>query len=120
MRPDQLQKLQSLSEALADVVLDEADPAHWPAAGVRPADQTREERGDRYWAKKSAAATFSLLITVEKLTTNTQEALGREAYEDGELDQQSARAEGQAARLLDKMTQAAKKAEFDKRTHGKA
>ena len=32
MRHDQLQRLQELSEKLADVVLEEADPAEWPGA----------------------------------------------------------------------------------------
>jgi hypothetical protein len=34
MRPDQIQRLQDLSEKLAEVVLEEADPKEWPGAGI--------------------------------------------------------------------------------------
>lgn len=61
MREDQIQRLKELSERLADAFIFEADPDHWPGAGLRPNEMTQEERGDRYWCKKDAAATATLL-----------------------------------------------------------
>ncbi len=61
MRDDQLQMLKELSEKLADAFILEADPDNWPGAGKLPIDMTQEERGDRYWCKKDAAATATLL-----------------------------------------------------------
>lgn len=52
MRPDQLVRLAELSEKLADVVLEEADPAEWPGANMPLASLSQQERGDRYWSKK--------------------------------------------------------------------
>jgi hypothetical protein len=68
VRIDQYTRLQSLSEKLTDVVLFEADPAQWPGDGKKPNELTREERGDRFWSKKNAAATLTILSKVVMLT----------------------------------------------------
>lgn len=120
MRKDQLESLARLSEKLADVVLEEADPDNWPAAGIPLAEQSKDDRGDRYWAKKNASATFSMLITVEKLALNSKEALGRDPYPEADMDKHIAQAEANAAKLLDKVQKEAKRKEFMGRaTHGK-
>ena len=49
MRPDQIQRLQDLSEKLADRFLLEADPAEWAGGSNAPADMSQQERGDAYW-----------------------------------------------------------------------
>lgn len=67
MRDDQYTKLKALSEKLTDVVLTEADPALWNGNDQELAKLTREERGDRYWCKKNAAATLSVLMRVHNL-----------------------------------------------------
>lgn len=72
MRADQIERLKALSEKLADVVLFEADPDTWPGAGQKTADMTQQERGDRYWSKKNAAATFALLQRTESLVVDSQ------------------------------------------------
>ena len=59
MRDDQITRLQALSESLGEVVIHEVDPANWPGAEKDPADLTQQERGDRYWSKKNAAATMT-------------------------------------------------------------
>lgn len=64
MRKDQLKQLESLQEKLIDVLLVEADPDNWPAAEKLPMDLTRDERGDRYWCKKNASASLSVLNKV--------------------------------------------------------
>jgi hypothetical protein len=117
MRDDQRVRLAELSEKLADGVLEEADPALWPGAGQPLADMSKEDRGNRYWSKKNAAATFSLL---ERAIGLAEKIGGSQPDGDGDLDEQIQRAEKEAAKLLDKVTGAARKAAFDKRTHGKA
>ena len=51
-----------LDERLSALYLNEADPQLWPADGVEPMQQTRDERGDRVWCKKNADHTLSLLL----------------------------------------------------------
>lgn len=67
MRPDQLARLAALSEKLADVMLEEADPDLWPGAGKPMDEWTKDERGNRVWIKKNANATMTLLLRVEQL-----------------------------------------------------
>jgi hypothetical protein len=106
MRPDQQERLRSVAEALTDVFLEEADPGHWPGAGVPLAQHTQAQRGDRVWHKKTVAASLLLLINIERLTENSRAG---HPGEDDDLDRQIADAEAQAIQLLDKLTQ---------RTHG--
>jgi hypothetical protein len=108
-----------MREKLADVVLEEADPGMWPGAGQPLAEVDQKTRGDRYWCKKNAAATFSLLERAIGLADRIKRPEG-ESDEGADIDKQIAAAERKAAQLLDKMTSAGKKAAFDKRVHGKA
>lgn len=114
MRDDQKQRLADLQERLVDVFLDEADPATWPGAGKLPDEMAQEERGNRYWSKKNAAATMVLLGGVAKLQENTKEALGRDPYGEPELDRQISTAEAKAQALVDKVVNKARSA-----AHGK-
>lgn len=115
MRPDQIQRLHELTEKLADVVLEEADPAEWPGAGVPLAALTQEERGNRYWCKKNAAATFSLLERSQSLLSDVQDPhRNRTPGEESDLDKQIADKERQAAKVLEKAMAKAKQA-----AHGK-
>lgn len=119
MRADQLEKLSALSERLTDVFLDESDPDGWAGSEKRAAELNKQERGDRYWCKKNAASTLALVMNVEKLKINDKVALGRDPYDDGELDGQIARAEAQARQLMNRLNDPTRKAEFDKHVHGK-
>lgn len=110
MRPDQIQRLQDLSEKLADVVLEEADPDTWPGAGIPLADMTTEDRGNRYWSKKNAAATFSLLDRTESILANAKEPGKSRPEEDDDMEKQIAAKEREAAKLLDKVMKGAKAA----------
>lgn len=104
MRDDQRQRLAELSEKLTEVVLEEADPAAWPGQGKTVADMSPDERGDRYWCKKNATASISLLLRVQQVIENTPEALGRgQPLRDPEIDNEVKRAERQAAELLGKL-----------------
>lgn len=119
MRQDQIQRLHELQEKLADVVLEEADPGLWPGAGQAPADMDRETRGDRFWAKKNAAATFALLERTTSTLSYTPN--DRQSLPDQELDieKQIAKREREAQKLLDGVMDRAKKAAFDERPAGK-
>jgi hypothetical protein len=103
MRPDQRKRLAELSEKLIDVVLEEADPDFWPGAGKALADVDQETRGNRYWCKKNASATFALANSVEKLCDNTKQALGRDPYQGADLEAEIRRAEKLAGKMLDKV-----------------
>lgn len=119
MRPDQLERLNELSDMLGDVLLDEIDPREWPGAGKMPRDLDKQERGDRYWCKKNAAATLMLVSKVGDLTKNA--LLSKyNTDDDAHLDDEINRAEKEAAKLLAQLQDKAGKAEFDKRVHGKA
>ena len=68
MKADQYARLKALSDRLIDKFLDEADPNHWPGAGVEIAAQTKDQRGDAVWCKKSASVTISLVLRIESVT----------------------------------------------------
>lgn len=114
-----------MSEKLTDVFLSEADPDNWPGSGWNPQQLTKEQRGDRYWSKKNAVATLSIISKIAQLTTVIQESsaagLGSANVVDDEdgLDAEIRQAEKEAAKLLDGLTRASAKREFDKRVHGK-
>jgi hypothetical protein len=90
MREDQIQKLKDLSERLADAFIAEADPDDWPGAGMKPSEMTQEERGNRYWCKKDAAATATLLNKVITMQVRPEShisgILGASNDDDDQLD----------------------------------
>lgn len=109
MRPDQLERLRDLEERLADVVLEEADPDTWPGAGQPLADLTQQQRGDRFWCKRNAAATFGLLErTVRTLADAVAPHGGRCEEHDDELGNEIERMEREASKVLDRAMKAAK------------
>lgn len=73
MRDDQLKRLEMLQEKLIDAAVVEMDPDFWPGSYdedgklKRPDQLTKDERGDRYWCKKNAAQTMTLIMKVESL-----------------------------------------------------
>ena len=128
MRQDQYEKLQALSERLTDTFLEEGDPDRWPGHGIGVAAMDKQTRGDRYWCKTNAVATLSLIDRVGRLTGDIQAAsaagAGSSAVPEGDGDESSLdaeinAAEKEAAKLLNQIHDQAKKAEFDKRVHGK-
>lgn len=126
MRQDQYEKLQKLEEELTDVFLQEADPKLWPGAGATPANMDAQTRGDRYWCKKNAVATIAMMTRIGHLTGMIQRAAaGTEPDPDptpegGDgLDEEVNKAEKEAQKLMDQLTNPKRKAAFDKRVHGK-
>lgn len=105
MRKDQITRLDELTEKLADVVLDEADPDFWPGNGVPLADLTQQQRGDRYWCKKNAAASMALLERLQRTVSDATGGRRNNGTEEAEeeLDREIADAEKRAAKLLDEV-----------------
>jgi len=113
MRQDQYLKLQALSEKLADVVITDADPATWTAAGLKASEMTQQQRGDAYWSRKMALSTVSVLMRVDALI-GQQQGFGTTppaAAEPGtpenegaqQLDAEIAQAEKDAAAVLERV-----------------
>lgn len=127
MRQDQYERLQALSEKLTDVFIDEADSDKWPGLGIAANAMESQTRGDRYWCKKNAVATVSLIQRIHTLTGLIQRDSGAGngsaavtgEPEESSLDKEIASAEREAEKLMDKVRSKAKKQEFDQRTHGK-
>ena len=107
MRDDQYLKLQDMEEKLCAVVIQEVDPQSWPGHNKPLADITKEERGDRYWCKKNAAATLTLLNKVITLVERPTRGLpsmtddDTASQEEISLDKDIASAERQAAKILE-------------------
>lgn len=123
MRQDQYEKLQELTEKLTDAFIGEADPAVWPGHGVAIAAMDQQTRGDRYWCKKNAAATLSVIVRTTSLIGIIQQrsmagtgggvpAPEQEQQEDG-LEADVKAAEKEATKLLAQLQKGMSK------THGK-
>lgn len=130
MRQDQFEKLVLLSEKLTDAALIEADPENWNGADLLPMEMTRETRGDRYWCKKNAVATLSLIARLAHITQSIRDQSHKSPGEEGgamavtdtesELDAEVAAAEKEANKLLKKLATQEGKAQFVKSASGKA
>ncbi|WP_110995381.1 hypothetical protein [Pseudomonas sichuanensis] len=105
MRDDQIVRLQALTERLGEVVITELDPHVWPGAGKLPAELTQEERGNRYWAKKNAAATMTLLLKAVNIAglLNRQKPAPDAGAAVDELDGELAAAEREAQAIIERM-----------------
>ncbi|HEY0878997.1 MAG TPA: hypothetical protein VGE10_11160 [Zeimonas sp.] len=126
MRQEQFEALQKRAEELLDVFLEESNPAEWPGAGIKPAQMSRDTRGDLYWCKKNAVATLACAQRIIGLVdvARAKSAAGEDnpgAVTDGEdeLEQEVAAAEKEAAALMDEIQRKARKAAFDKHVHGR-
>lgn len=64
MRQDQIDRLQDLAEQIGEVFLEEADPQNWNGAGLPLSGMDKDTRGGRYWDKKNAIQTGTLLARV--------------------------------------------------------
>ena len=113
MRDDQYSKLKALSEKLTDVVLTEANPEHWNGRDKPLEELTRNERGDRYWCKRNAAATLSVLMRIYTVTGMVERAGSRAPAElpdagDSDLDKEVRSAEREAKAILNKLAKASR------------
>lgn len=109
MREDLIDRLEELQEKLFEAMLVEANPENWPGGKVLPKDLNRDERGDRYWCKKNAAATMTLLnktISLEyfrsRLPVETEAAGDEVSQEEVDLERNMAKCEKLAEKQLER------------------
>jgi len=108
MRPDQIARLQELSEQLADSFIVEAGPAEWPGTGKPPAELSQEERGNAYWCKKNAMATGGVLRYALDLL-DKQSSTGPDlGAQEADMDRRIKDAEHRAAKAVERVIGKAK------------
>jgi len=129
MRQDQFERIQSLTESLADVFINEANPANWPGANQSIDMQDAKIRGDRYWMKKNAVATMTLMQRISSFVGIVQrgslpidpEFVPDENGEtDVSLDNEISKFEKMAAAAIKDIQDNTGKENFDKRVHGRS
>lgn len=107
MRQDQLVRLLDVSEKVAEVFLDEADPDNWNGSGVPLQDMDAKIRGDRLWDKKNAVQTGALLARILDLADRD---IGRaDPVEDEDTDKEISRYERKAKELIGAIQDGARK-----------
>ena len=99
MRHDQIERLQDLAEQVAEVFMEEADPQNWTGAGYMLADMDKDMRGGRYWDKKNAIQTGSLLARVLDLRDRDSRSADTKTPED-DAEQEINRFEKQAKEMV--------------------
>ena len=111
MRDDQYLRFKQLGEELIEVSLEELDPKNWSGHGLTLAELSRNMRGDRYWAKKNANQTLTLVIKMQSLSGMIERAQKGTADQPlsaegesvaDELDKRIKSAERQAAAILER------------------
>lgn len=105
MRPEQIDRLVALEEELADVFVKECQPKAWPKT------ETQQGRGDRYWYKKNALATLTLVSRIQTVLREIragdgggEKSPGRPAGADGEetRDEEIRRLNREGIAILDR------------------
>jgi|MGYP000228614533 hypothetical protein len=99
MRQDQIDRLQELAEKIGDVFMEEAEPGNWNGAGIPLAELDDKKRGNRYWDKKNAIQTGTLLARVLDLRDRDARNLSDKVPED-DADQEITRFEKQAKDMV--------------------
>lgn len=105
MYEDYRTRLTALSDKLTNVVIEEADPDNWSGSKKPVKELTKDERGDRYWDKKNAAASLTLLIKVHSLIGMQSRGATGENTDDDDfgLAQQVAKAEKEATAIIERV-----------------
>lgn len=103
MTPEQFDRLQETIEMVADVFIDEADPRNWSGGLSLLAELDKDTRGDRYWDKKNAIQTGSLLARMMDLQKGRTKEVGDEDAEENKI----ADYEKEAKKLVDKIVEKA-------------
>lgn len=82
MRQDQIERLQEIAEQVAEVFLEETDPQNWTGSGQMLVDMDKDTRGGRYWDKKNAIQTGTLLARVLDLRDRDARSVDTKTPED--------------------------------------
>jgi hypothetical protein len=99
MRQDQISRLQDLAESVGEVFLEEADPNNWNGAGLPLSSLDSDTRGNRYWDKKNAIQTGSLLARILDLK-DRDKGHGAPPTPEDDADKEIKRFEKQAKDLI--------------------
>ena len=99
MRDDQIQRLKDLAEEIGEVFIEEADPRNWSGAGYILADLDKEQRGGRYFDKKNAIQTGTLLARVLDLAERDNRSVDVKTPEE-DADKEIRQYEKKAKELL--------------------
>lgn len=99
MRKDQIDRLQDIAEQIGEVFLEEADPANWNGSGVPLASLDKDQRGGRYWDKKNAIQTGTLLARVLDLRDRDSRSMDTKTPEE-DAEQEINRFEKQAKDMV--------------------
>lgn len=106
MRADQVERMRSLQEDLADVFFAEADTKLWPGM------DTRDARGDRVWWKKNASASLALVVRIENLLAlrdgRSSGAGGKTEEDEAALDREIAETTKEAEAIAKRAIERAK------------
>jgi len=103
---DRTERINDLTERLADVFLTEADPDNWSGAGVHPTEMDPQTRGARNWDAKNANQVGALLMRTLELRERFAGLPGfKPTGEDDRADANIAKYEREAKRLLDTVSQ---------------
>lgn len=100
MRKDQIERLQDMAEQVAEVFLEEADPQNWSGAGQMLADMDKDTRGGRYFDKKNAIQTGTLLARVLDLRDRDARSGGGGEKPEEDAEQEINRFEKQAKEMV--------------------
>lgn len=101
MKPDQLERLQAVASTIAEVFIVEADPANWSGHNQGLAEMDAETRGARYWDKKNAIQTGTLLARVLDLSRYDQNAGKGNAMKEDTAEKEIKQFEARAKKLID-------------------
>lgn len=109
MNEKQIAKLEELAEKVGEVFLSEADPDKWLGAGLEPNQMDAETRGGRYWDKKNAIQTGTLLARILDLRDHDKRNAGKglDKPED-DAEKEIKRFEKQASDLINAVQQKTK------------
>ena len=100
MRQDQIARLQELAESITEVFIEEADPDNWNGAGQPLSTIPVETRGNRYWDKKNAIQTGTLLARVLDLRDRDKNAGGGVKVSEADADDEIKQYEKKAKELI--------------------
>lgn len=103
LRPDQLERLNDLTQRLTEVFLEEADPATWPSM------DSRDGRGDRLWLKKNAAKTLAIVTQLVFVGQRMEDLKDKPADVEANIEDLIARAEKRASAFLEAQVGGGKK-----------
>lgn len=107
MRPEQITRLAAIEEKLVDLFAEECKPDDWPGMG------TAKDRGDRYWYKKNALATLTIVGRIQTVLRDLRAGDGAaggkaggnappDPSRDESIEEEAARLEKQGVSLLKK------------------